>query len=897
LGELEFRVTDTAGLEEVQEFLLPRQAGESRHTPSAAKVAEELGEYRLLDQQPMDQALQRSVLAQTELAVAEADAIVFMIDGRQGVTSLDRSFALWLRKQAHRTLRIEGANGQVVHERVRKPVLLVANKCDSSEAILSQDGGEWGAYPGLSEGWELGFGEPVAVSADHAGGMQGLHNALHSALSQVYPAKLAAFSEREAHINHEVSLLPSLRHVKLAVVGKVNTGKSTLVNTLLGSERVLTGAQPGVTRDSVEMEWRDEQEEEHEQMREQKKRDKMQEEREAKLRQTTTGKQRREMREAAAAAAAAAATPSALDGSASPLGEDDDSVSAAPVPSTGAGEDDPLPSYRFTLVDTAGLKGVTAHSHSKYSRVDAAAMGASLRAIERANVVALVVDVSAAGIEGVGEGEQQPGERKSELPAAATQGATPLHSLLFKPGRQYTETERGALLRTFARNLLTAHDLSIASKVLREGRALLLVLNKFDLVPASSPQLRQQILEGLQAQMQHLLPEAGGSGVPVLALSGQSAFDPLRGQMLKRTVRQSIIGLFERWSARVPTHALNRWLQELVRFHPPPPVRLPGTSERKKTTLKFIQQVSTGPPAFVLFSNAPAAALPEHFQSFLLGSLRRQFGLAGVPVRLMIRTRRNPYLDPQTKEKAREKARRDAQQLDEAVPRFGEEGGEGEDRAVADAEEEGEFDEADYLPDAQEIRFDYDEDAAAARETDAKDGQGEGEGEDAHLSRMEMQREEVAAAAAQARAAAKAKPFVATDSPIPRVSDAKKSHSAPAPFKINTSSIFSSPRTVAQRPGRNLGITASAKWALGRPAASAVQPDWQSKKKADKPFGTRRSKKGKAPQGGAGTMQSANVARTTAKADEWESKRRTQDKARRSVNKRREATKRSDSEW
>jgi len=133
----------------------------------------------------------------------------------------------------------------------------------------------------------------------------------------------------------------------------------------------------------------------------------------------------------------------------------------------------------------------------------------------------------------------------------------------------------------------------------------------------------------------------------------------------------------------------------------------------------------------------------------------------------MIRTRRNPYLDPQTKEKAREKARRDAQQLDEAVPRFSEE--ESKDRAMADTDNEGvengEFDEADYLPDAQEIRFDYDEDAAAVRESDAKDGQGEGE--DARLSRMEMQREkEMTAAAAQARAAAKVKPFVAADSPM-----------------------------------------------------------------------------------------------------------------------------------
>lgn len=177
LGDLRFRVIDTAGLEEAE----PGSLG-------------------------------ARMRAQTEQALAAADVALFLVDARLGVTPLDRHFADWLRQQA-------------------TPVILVANKAEGR-------GGEAGAL----EAFALGLGTPVALSAAHGEGLDALYDVL------------APLADRKAASDPAVPAVsePPLR---LAVVGRPNVGKSTLINRLVGEERVLTGPEAGITRDAIAIAW------------------------------------------------------------------------------------------------------------------------------------------------------------------------------------------------------------------------------------------------------------------------------------------------------------------------------------------------------------------------------------------------------------------------------------------------------------------------------------------------------------------------------------------------------------------------------------------------------------------------------------------------------------------
>jgi GTP-binding protein len=137
-------------------------------------------------------------------AVAQADLVLFVLDARAGVTSADEHFAQWLRRQG-------------------RPVLLVANKAEGRTATSS-----------ILDAYSLGLGDPVGVSAEHGEGVADLMSEIADRLPEV-----------EAAEGHED------RPLKLAIVGRPNAGKSTLLNRLLGEERMITGPEPGLTRDAI----------------------------------------------------------------------------------------------------------------------------------------------------------------------------------------------------------------------------------------------------------------------------------------------------------------------------------------------------------------------------------------------------------------------------------------------------------------------------------------------------------------------------------------------------------------------------------------------------------------------------------------------------------------------
>ena len=174
---LEFRVIDTAGFEDEDAHTLP---GRMRQ--------------------------------QTEAAVREADAALFLIDGREGVTPLDEEIARWLRVET-------------------TPVVVVANKAEGRAAEA-----------GILDSYRLGLGDPIAISAEHGEGVADLFEAIRPHVEHEH----FEAEEEDADTEHPL---------KLAIVGRPNAGKSTLVNTMIGEDRMITGPEAGITRDSISLNW------------------------------------------------------------------------------------------------------------------------------------------------------------------------------------------------------------------------------------------------------------------------------------------------------------------------------------------------------------------------------------------------------------------------------------------------------------------------------------------------------------------------------------------------------------------------------------------------------------------------------------------------------------------
>jgi GTP-binding protein len=403
------------------------------------------------DEDPLAPRLRERTLQ----GAATADACLLIVDARSGVTPLDEAFADLLRGFG-------------------PPVLLAANKCESNEAEAM-----------AAEGWELGLGEPILVSAEHGRGLEDLADVLRPMVDDHDAATARAESSEDEDepqdFNPDTPYVPDPeKPLRLAVMGRPNVGKSTLVNALLGQERMLAGPEAGLTRDAISQDW---------------------------VWQGEKGER------------------------------------------------------RIRLFDTAGLRRrakVTEH-------LERMATSDAVRAVRFAEVVMLV-----------------------------------------------SEPERA----------FEKQDLQLADLALREGRALMLVINKWDTATDRKAQ-RERLAEAAG----RLLPQA--EGLPILFVSAKT------GAGLNKLV-PAALRLHDDWNAKVKTNDLNRFLAAAQAKHPPP---APGG---RRIKFRYMAQTKARPPTFVAFANRPDV-VPDSYLRYLVAGIRDSFDLWGTPIRLRLRSGKNPY--------------------------------------------------------------------------------------------------------------------------------------------------------------------------------------------------------------------------------------------------------------
>ena len=170
--------------------------------------------------------------------------------------------------------------------------------------------------------------------------------------------------------------------------------------------------------------------------------------------------------------------------------------------------------------------------------------------------------------------------------------------------------------------MLERQDLNIARLVIEEGRSLLIAVNKWDLIRNKNKAVKE-----LQRRVKTSLPQVKDiSYVPISALEKTN---------LDMMIEKCFV-VYDVWNQRVPTAKLNRWFEAIVQRHPPPLV------QGRRLKLRYITQIKTRPPSFACFCNQPDQ-VPESYKRYVINELRKQFTLPGVPIRLLMKTSKNPY--------------------------------------------------------------------------------------------------------------------------------------------------------------------------------------------------------------------------------------------------------------
>jgi GTP-binding protein len=409
-------------------------------------------DLKLIDTAGFDKGPAGSLTArmadQTRAAIKDADVCLFVLDAREGVTAGDEIVADALRRSG-------------------KPVILAANKSEGKPD------------PGFeAESLSLGFGEPIALSAEHGLGLAELRDALAPFSDDDPDTEQGGADAEELSAEDEGPSDDKPRPLRLAIVGRPNVGKSSLLNRLIGEERALTSPEAGTTRDAVLAEWR--------------------------------------------------------------WGE-----------------------REIVLHDTAGLRKKARVSE----KLEQMSTRATLHAVRFADCVILVMD---------------------------------------------------------AREALEKQDLTIADLIAREGRAIVLAMNKWDEIKD-----RQAAFRELREKADRLLPQIAGA--QIIGLSA------LTGEGVERLM-PAVIEADRIWNIRVPTAGLNRFLEQALSRHAPPAVR------GRRIRIRYMTQAKARPPTFVFFGNQ-LNALPADYLRYLTNGLREVLEMPGTPIRILLRSSKNPYTD------------------------------------------------------------------------------------------------------------------------------------------------------------------------------------------------------------------------------------------------------------
>lgn len=409
ISDLEFKVIDTAGLEDA---------------PAGSLAAR--------------------MTTQTEAAIKEADVTLLIVDGKAGITPIDEHFASLIRRK-------------------KAKVILLVNKAEGKDASHT-----------ILDAYRLGFGEPVAISAEHGEGFVEFYRAL-APFAKDEDDESGIWNLESGKENNKTPDSTIQTSLQLAIVGRPNVGKSTLVNKILGKERVLTGPEAGITRDSISIDFE-------------------------------------------------------------------------------------FMGRKIKLVDTAGMR----RKSNVVEKLEKLAVADTLRAVQYAQVVVLVVDA------------QAPLEKQEN---------------------------------------------NIAALIEQEGRAMVLAVNKWDTVSDKPAYLAaiNKILEKTLPQMK---------GIPVVPISAETGF-----QIPK--LLKTCFEVYELWNKEISTAALNRWLTSALDIHTPPLVN------GRRIKIRYITQKSSRPPSFILFSNT--SEIPDSYMRYLSNSLREEFKLPAVPIRMRIKKNKNPY--------------------------------------------------------------------------------------------------------------------------------------------------------------------------------------------------------------------------------------------------------------